>query len=102
MKQEIQTVGAPDFGQDRYLPKQRFAVLLALARKSLTSGELRASLGVGASEFKELVEGLHREYMVDVVSQLEGSQVRETLRLTEEGELALLRTLEKMCELPEQ
>lgn len=101
MKQEVQTVGAPDFGRDRYLPKQSFAVMLALARKPLTSGELRASLGVGASEYGELLEGLHRDYLVDVVSQLEGNQVRETLRLTDEGELALLRTLERMCELPE-
>ncbi|MDA4124354.1 MAG: hypothetical protein OK438_02710 [Thaumarchaeota archaeon] len=102
MKQEFQTVGAPDFGQDRYLPKQSFAALLALARKSLTSGELRLSLGVNPSEYRELLDGLHRDYLVDVVSQLDGNEVRETLRLTDEGELALLHTLEKMCELPEQ
>ncbi len=101
MKQEIQTVGAPDFGQGRYLPKQSFAVLLALTRKTLTNSELRTSLGLGYAEYRDLLEGLHREYLVDVVSQLDGDQVRESLRLTDEGERSLLRTLEKMCELPE-
>lgn len=101
MKQKLQAVGVPGFGQDRYLPKRSFDVLFALARKSLAGAELRASFGMGLPEWTQLIEKLQRGYLVDFVSQADGEKVMQTLRLTEQGELVLLRTLERMCELPE-
>jgi DNA-binding PadR family transcriptional regulator len=56
---------------------------------------------MGVGECDRLLDRLHQNYLIDVVSQLDGDKVRQSLRLTEEGERVLLLTLEKMCELPE-
>jgi hypothetical protein len=50
---------------------------------------------------RALIDDLQRRYLVDVVSQLEGSSIVETLRLTEQGTSTLQNMLERMCELPE-
>ncbi|MGD0476822.1 MAG: hypothetical protein ABSB29_01495 [Nitrososphaerales archaeon] len=100
--QEIQEIGAKSFGHGSRASGQSFAVLLALARKSLTNEELRASFGMNPSEFGQLLDRLRRNRLVGVVSELDGRGVRKTLRLTDEGERVLLREMEQMCELPER
>jgi hypothetical protein len=67
----------------------------------MDEASLGRRLGIPQGETHEIVEELHEKYLVDVVSGLEGKEVKERLRLTEEGEATLLRSLEQMCELPE-
>ena len=102
MMQEIQEIGAKSSGHGSRVSGQSFVVLLALARKSLTDGELRASFGMKPPEFWQLLDRLRRNRLVKVVSELDGRSVRQTLCLTEEGERVLLREMEQMCELPER
>ncbi len=102
MMQEIQEIGAKSFGHRNRVSGQSFAVLLALARKSLTDGELRTSFGINPSEFGQLLDRLRRNRLVRVVSELDRRGVMQTLCLTDEGEKVLLREMEQMCELPER
>jgi DNA-binding transcriptional ArsR family regulator len=102
MMQEIQEIGAKSFGHGSRVSGQSFVVLLALARKPLTEGELCASFGMNPSEFGELLDRLLRNRLVDVVSEVEGRGVGQTLCLTNKGEIVLLREMEQMCELPER
>ncbi len=102
MMQEIQEIGAKSFGHGSRVSGQGFVVLLALARKPLTNGELHASFGMKPSEFGQLLDQLRRNRLVGVVSELDGSGVKQTLCLTDEGERVLLREMEQMCELPER
>jgi Mg/Co/Ni transporter MgtE len=53
-------------------------------------------------ECRRAIEDLQGRYLVDLVSRLDGKIVKETLRLTDEGEQTLLHSLEQMCELPEK
>jgi DNA-binding MarR family transcriptional regulator len=76
--------------------------LFALAGSDSTDARaLRDRFGLTESECLRLIDDLQRKYLVDVVSGLDGDSVRETLRLTEEGEAFLLRSLEQTYELPE-
>lgn len=80
-----------------------FNVLLVLAGSdSMDMKSLGDRLGMTERECRRVVEVLQSRYLVDLVSGLDGEAVRETLRLTEEGETTLLRALEQMCELPER
>jgi DNA-binding MarR family transcriptional regulator len=99
--QEIQEIGAKCLSHGSRVSGQSFAVLLALARKPLTEGELRASFGINLSEFVQLLDGLRGNRLVRVVSEFDGRSFRRTLSLTEEGERVLLGEMEQMCELPE-
>lgn len=79
-----------------------FAVLFALAGpESMDFMALGNRLGLPEGELRRIVDDLQREYLVDVVSRLDGESVKETLDLTEEGEAFLLRSLEQVYELPE-
>ncbi len=79
-----------------------FAVLFALAGpEPMTERELRRRLRLPGPECRRVVDALHQRYLLDVVSRLEGNDVKETLSLTDEGERALVKSLESMCELPE-
>ncbi|MDA4126219.1 MAG: hypothetical protein OK452_03305 [Thaumarchaeota archaeon] len=51
--------------------------------------------------FGDLLGWLQREYLVEVVSSLEGDEVAENVQLTERGETVLVGMLERTCELPE-
>jgi hypothetical protein len=51
--------------------------------------------------FDDLLGWLQREYLVEVVSSLEGEEVAENVQLTERGETVLVGMLERTCELPE-
>jgi DNA-binding MarR family transcriptional regulator len=62
---------------------------------------LRERTRLTPSAFGDLLGWLQREYLVDVVTHLEGDRVVEKVELTEKGEAALVSMLEKTCELPE-
>jgi hypothetical protein len=51
--------------------------------------------------FENLLGWLQREYLVDVITSLEGDMVKESVALTEKGEEVLVSMLESTCELPE-
>ena len=74
---------------------------LASSRDGIDSARVRKKLGIPAPLYGDLLGGLQRRYLVDVVSQLRGNEVHETLRLTEDGRSLLTSALERMCELPE-
>lgn len=102
MMQGLRTMGAPAASSRGTVSGRSFGVLFALAGSdSLDSRTLAGRLGISEAECLKLVEDLQRRYLVDVVSRLEGDAVKESLRLTEDGEAALFVSLERMCELPE-
>jgi DNA-binding MarR family transcriptional regulator len=102
MMQETKTISAPPVSSRGTVSGRRFAVLFALAGSDSTDARvLESRLGLSRDELLRIIDDLQRKYLVDVVSTLEGPSVHETLRLTEEGEELLLRSLEQMCELPE-
>jgi transcription initiation factor IIE alpha subunit len=102
MMQEIQEIEAKSLGHGSRVSGQSFAVLLALARKPLTSEELHTSFGMNSAEFGQVLDRLRRNSLVGVVSELDVRGFRQTLCLTDEGERVLLREMEQMCELPER
>ena len=76
--------------------------LLALAgSRRLEVAELQARMKLTAEGCEELLSWLQREYLVDVVSSLQGNVVNETIQLTDKGERILIGLLEQTCELPE-
>ena len=62
---------------------------------------LQGRTKLNPSAFGSLLGWLQREYLVDVVSALDGDRVEESVELTEKGESVLVSILEKTCELPE-
>jgi len=101
MMQQIQ-VEAESLGRGSRVSSESLAVLLALARKSFTIGELGATLGMNPSEFGHLVDRLCKKRFVDTAYESDGDRAIQTLHLTDKGEQALLREMEQMCELPER
>jgi DNA-binding IclR family transcriptional regulator len=102
MKQELQSIGAPQASSRGTVTGRSFAVLFAVARSDDTDvPALRRRLGMGEEECRRVLDDLQRRHLLDAVSRFEGRSVSETLRLTEDGEATLLRSLERMCELPE-
>jgi hypothetical protein len=91
---------APSMGAP--LTSQSFAALLALtgSRKMDIEG-LRSRMKMTNDGFESLIYWLQREYFVDIVSTLEGDEIREVVELTTRGETVLVALLEQMCELPE-
>jgi len=76
--------------------------LLALAgSRRLDVAELQTRMKLTAEGCEELLSWLQREYLVDVVSSLQGNEVNETIQLTDKGERVLIGLLERTCELPE-
>jgi len=102
MMQELRPRGANGLSEGT-VSGRSFQILFTLAGSNSTDAKrLQGRIGLETSEFDMLIEGLNKRYLVDVVSSLEGTRVTEKLRLTEEGEATLLRSLERMCELPEK
>ncbi|HYC12136.1 MAG TPA: hypothetical protein VEC02_05690 [Nitrososphaerales archaeon] len=102
MFQELETIGAPPASSRDTVNGPSFHVLFVLAGSdSMDAKSVSNRLGIAEADCRRLVEDLQKRYLVDVVSELEGDRVKETLRLTEDGEAALLGSLERMCELPE-
>jgi hypothetical protein len=84
------------------LSGQSLVTLLALVgTKRMDAETLRERTKLTPLAFENLLGWLQQEYLVDVVTGLEGDQVKESVALTEKGEGALVRILESTCELPE-
>ena len=62
---------------------------------------MRARTKLAPSAFRNSLRWLEREYLVDMVSSLDGDRISEKVELTDKGEELLVRMLEKTCELPE-
>ncbi len=73
--------------------------LVGIRRMGVEALRLRTRLSPRA--FDRLFSWLQREYLIDVVSALEGPRVEERVELTDKGEGVLISMLEKTCELPE-
>ncbi len=81
---------------------QSLVTLLALVgTKQMDVEALRARTKLTPLAFGSLLGWLQREYLIDIVSSLEGEAVGEKVELTEKGEAELVSMLEKTCELPE-
>ncbi|MDE1852167.1 MAG: hypothetical protein KGI38_00260 [Thaumarchaeota archaeon] len=84
------------------LPNQSLFALLALVgARRMEVGALRERTRLAPAAFGSLLGWLQREYLVDVVSTLEGDQIEEKAVLTEKGEAVLVGMLESTCELLE-
>lgn len=84
------------------IPMGGLRLLLALVSSDgIEADSLRMKLNVADQEYRSLLNTLQRQYLVDIVSGLDGNVVRETLRLTEYGEDVLTRLMERTYELPE-
>lgn len=84
------------------LPNQSLAALLALVgTRRMNVEDLRRRTKLSPLAFVNLLTWLQREYLVDVVTSLEGASIDEKVELTERGEAVLVSLLERTCELPE-
>jgi hypothetical protein len=84
------------------LSGQSLVTLLALVgAKRMDVEALRERTKLTPLAFENLLEWLQREYLVDLITSLEGDKVKESVALTEKGETVLVGTLESTCELPE-
>lgn len=84
------------------LSGQSLVALLALVgTRRMDSEALRGRTKLTPTAFGNLLGWLQREYLVEVISNLEGNEVKEKVQLTEKGEAVLVSLLEKTCELPE-
>ncbi len=84
------------------LSGQSLVALLALVgTKRMDLETLRGRTRLSSPAFGQLLGWLQREYLVDVVSTLDGRRLDEGVELTERGESVLLSMLEQTCELPE-
>jgi hypothetical protein len=103
MMQEEQQLGpGTNDGPRAFMTSQSLAALLALAgSKSVDAETLRTRMNLSHGGFGALLSWLQREYLVDVVSTIQGDEVQESVELTERGERVLVGVLEQTCELPE-
>jgi len=100
--QEATTVGPRNTVPWDVLSGQSLVTLLALVgTKRMDVEALRDRTKLTPHAFENLLAWLQREYLVDVITSLEGDQVKEKVALTEKGEAALVSMLENTCELPE-
>jgi len=100
--QEATTVGPRSTVPGDVLSGQSLVTLLALAgTKRMDVEVLRERAKLTPTAFENLLGWLQREYLVDVITSLEGERVEESVTLTEKGEAVLVRMLESTCELPE-
>jgi len=98
--QEATTISPLDSGD--VLSVQSLVALLALVgTKRMDVESLRERTRLTQFAFGNLLRWLQREYLVDLVSNLKGSDVEEKVELTEKGEAFLVSMLEETCELPE-
>jgi len=100
--QKATTVGPRNAVPRDVLSGQSLVTLLALVgAKRVDVEALRERTKLTPITFQNLLGWLQREYLVDVVTSLEGDKVKENVTLTEKGEAALVSMLESTCELPE-
>ncbi len=102
MMQETTTVGPAKAAALEIPAGESLVALLALVgTKRMDIEALRGRMKLTPLAFEKLVGWLQAEYLVDIVSSLEGGGVRERVKLTEKGEAALLSLLERTYELPD-
>ena len=102
LMQEATTISPWDTVPRDVVSGQSLVTLLALVgTKRMDMESLRERTRLAPFAFKNLLGWLQREYLVDVITSLEGNQVRENVALTEKGEAVLVSILERTCELPE-
>ena len=102
MMQEQMTLGPAYDGPRAMLSGQSLVTLLALVgAKRMSVETLRRRINLTPQAFGSLLGWLQREYLVDIVSGLDGDQVEVKVELTERGESVLVSMLESTCELPE-
>jgi hypothetical protein len=84
------------------LPGQSLAALLALVgTKRMDIEALRSRTRLAPLAFASLLKWLQQEYLVDIVSSLNGDHIGEKVELTDRGEAVLVSMLERTSELPE-
>ena len=102
MLQETKPVGLTGPAPWDILSGQSLVTLLALfGTKKLDVDALREKTRLAPTTFEHLLGWLQQEYLVDVVSNLEGDRIEEKVELTEKGEVLLVGILERTCEIPE-
>jgi len=102
MMQEPSTIEPAYESPRAMLSGQSLVTLLALVgAKEMNVEALRGRIKLNPRAFANLLGWLQREYLVDVVSTLDGDHIQEKVELTERGEAVLVSMLEKTCELPE-
>jgi hypothetical protein len=102
LMQETKTISTGNQVPQDVLPGQGLMTLLALVgTKKMDAGALRARTRLTPNAFEKLLSWLQQEYLVDIISYLDGDLVGEKVQLTEKGEAALIGMLEKTCELPD-
>ena len=102
MMQEATTVGPRKSVPWDVVSGQSLVTLLALVgTKRMDVEALRGRTRLTPLAFENLLGWLQHEYLVDIVTSLEGDRVKESVVLTEKGEGALVSMLESTCELPE-
>ncbi|HEV2138010.1 MAG TPA: hypothetical protein VGR53_04150 [Nitrososphaerales archaeon] len=100
--QETRTIGPIRSGPWDILSNQSLVTLLALVgSRRLDVRALQERTKLAPVAFGNLLGWLQREYLVEVVSGLDGDEVAENVHLTDRGETVLVGMLEKTCELPE-
>ena len=100
--QETTTLGPRNSVPWDVLSGQSLVTLLALVgTKRMEVEALRQRAKLTPLAFENLLEWMQREYLVDIITSLEGTDVKESVALTEKGEAALVSMLESTCELPE-
>jgi hypothetical protein len=100
--QEATTIGLRNPVPWDMMSGQGLVTLLALVgTKRMDVEALREKTRLTPFAFENLLGWLQREYLVDVITALEGDEVKENVALTDKGEAALVSMLESTCELPE-
>jgi DNA-binding MarR family transcriptional regulator len=99
--QEATTISPFDSPWDMLSGQSLVALLALVGTRRMDVGALRRRTKLTQHAFGNLLSWLQREYLVDVVSNLNGDAVEEKVELTEKGEAVLVSMLEKTCELPE-
>jgi len=100
--QEATTIGPRNAVPWDVMSGQSLVTLLALVgTKRMDVESLQERTKLTPLAFENLLGWLQREYLVDVITSLEGNEVKENVALTEKGEAALVSILESTCELPE-
>ena len=100
--QETTTIDSAGIAAWDIMSGQSLVTLLALVgTRRMDVQALRKRTKLTPLAFENLLGWMQREYLIEVISSLEGTQVEEKAQLTEKGEAVLVGLLEKTCELPE-
>jgi len=100
--QETTTIDPAGIAPWDIMSDQSLVTLLALVgTKRMDVEVLRKRTKLTPLAFENLLDWMQREYLIEVISSLEGDEVEEKAQLTEKGEAVLVSLLEKTCELPE-